>query len=434
MTSAQPLVPTRLPANGQDVFNYLAGEYASNHQIHLVITFEAHLDAGILAAAIRHIMDAEPVLGCRFVEHPQAAYWERRQDLDALNLCPVVETVQPEEDLRAFIAQATDSRHDLQLQAKIFREQDRDLLCLKVDHASVDGGGVKTCASLLSRLYSLLCEGQRPTLSDQIPRRDVEPYLEKLGIKDPRQAWDPTKMPPPPTWSFPSRQQQNREPFFLTRSFGAAQFQALKGYAKGRGATINDLLLTACYRALFALTGTPEHQPQPLRLTVDLRDRMPEGNRPVAANVSSAFDALFPFVAGESFFDTLARLSRQIALMKQSQAEVPIALLFELFGMMPFTETKGWFDRSRNQVLDTKHATPHLSNIGIIEPLAFGPHTASQAYVVTPAMFAPGFMLGVSTYQQVMTLVVHAYASDVDKRDMQDFLDKIVEDLLPSTT
>ena len=93
-----------------------------------------------MARAVRLTMDAEPVLGCRFVKHPWRPYWERRDDLDRLHLCSVVEPQDPESELWRFIAMPLDPYEDSQVQVRIFRSG-TDTLCVRLDHLAADGAG-----------------------------------------------------------------------------------------------------------------------------------------------------------------------------------------------------------------------------------------------------------------------------------------------------
>ncbi|MFZ5643690.1 MAG: condensation domain-containing protein [Bacillota bacterium] len=431
MVYAQKLnkIPDFLPVPGQDVFNYLAADYASNHQLHMVITFEGHLCQELLAKSFRLTMDIEPVLGCRFDEQPESACWKRRTDLDYLNLCPVLETEQPEKELRDFIALPTDSRKDPLVQAKIFRTQCRDILCIKMDHACSDGGGLKEYVYLLSEVYNHQCS-QRPYPVPLNPTRcDGRRFLKQFGIEDPSQAWDPSQTPPGPIWSFPCKSYRNTGPAFIKRSISRHLFHSMKAFAEQQRVTINDLLLTAYYRALFKLSRMPENQPAPVMVTVDLRQYMPEGSQIRAVNFSSAFNVLLPYIEGESFLESLRHVARLTSNLKESHGEIPIAVILELYGIMGLSEARRWFESARKQSIDTNLATPHLSNIGVINKLIFGNLSAAEGYIVTPAMYAPGFMLGASTYSHVLTLVVNYYTSDIEEELVQSFLNYMVSGL-----
>lgn len=75
-------IPTSLPVTGLDRINYLYKYGHSNIQLQAVITFDQHLDTDILKKAVGLSLDAEPVLGCRFIEDDKQAYWQRFDNPD----------------------------------------------------------------------------------------------------------------------------------------------------------------------------------------------------------------------------------------------------------------------------------------------------------------------------------------------------------------
>lgn len=64
-----------------DQVNYLDGA-SNDKQGRSVVTFDGHVDANRMVRAVRLTLDAEPILGCGFVERPRRLCWERRDDLD----------------------------------------------------------------------------------------------------------------------------------------------------------------------------------------------------------------------------------------------------------------------------------------------------------------------------------------------------------------
>ncbi len=424
-----PTIPATIPVTGQDLFNYLAVYAASNHQIHMVLHIEGQINQEVLARAIRVTMDLEPVLGCRFVEHEHTAYFQRRSDLDSLELCPVIMTEYTDEELRKFVAQASDAREDLLVQTRVFRSATRDVICIKLDHTCADGGGLKEYTYLLAKVYNHLIAAQDYPKRSLLPVRDCNAYFQSLGISDPRQAWDPSRTAPAPSWGFPCHSHQNQVVTHSSRRFSAEQLMAMAHYAKQRGATINDLLITAWYRAFFTLTNAPEREAKPLLVSADLRRYLPETHRAAVANLSSSFSAQLTMVRDEGFSSTLQRVKQMMANYKQDQAELPVAIIFELLGMMGFTGAKDWFEGAYQQAMTTACSDPLLSNIGIIQQMTLGKHCVQDAYIITPAMFAPGCMLGASTYNHVLTLVMSYFASDVAESDVERFLDLMADQL-----
>lgn len=423
----QPNHKDVLPAYGQDIFNYLSANTASNHQLHMVVSFEGQLRQDILAKAMRITMDLEPILGCRFVEDAVSPYFKRRTDLDALNHCPVCETENPDTALSNFIAISTDSQKDPFVMARILRTHTKDTLCVKFDHTAGDGGGLKEYVYLLADVYTHLCSHSDYPISQPPPQRDCAYIFKHFGIDDPPKAWQPSQTPPEPVWYFPVTQYKNQAPVFDMRQLKKELFLALRALAKNQGATINDILLTAYYRALFKITATPENQAQPISVSVDLRRFIP--SKVVAANVGSSFHSLLSNITGEAFLATLKRVTKVTTKLKQSHIIITSALFFEFLGSQKFLEAKKFYENLSLQNRKTNIMPPFFSNIGVIKPLCFGDLSAKESYIVTPAMYAPLFMLGASTYNEVLTLIANYHTSDISQELMNNFLSFIMEEL-----
>lgn len=416
----------RLPATGQDVFNYLASYYASNHQLQLVLSFLDQLDLDILKKALRLTLELEPILGCRFVEDPQKSYWERREDLDRIELCKFICTDQPDDVLHEFTSLPLDSRKDPLVQAMLIRTEQEDVLCLKLDHACIDGGGIKAYIALLAEVYTNIIENCTITKLPTQLCRDGMGFLREFGINDPLQAFDPSQASHSSNWGFPSAHYRCQYPTYIRRKLVNFELSTLKEYCNQNEATINDLLLAAYYHALFRITHAQANDPKPLMVTIDLRRLIPGEDKIIAANISSSFVTLLENITDEPFDLMLQRISRMMKDFKQNHAEIAVAVIMEVFGMIDFRDVQAWYHQSRQDSLQTNYADPLFSNIGVIAPLAFGKNTVNDAYIITPAMFAPSLMLGISTYNQIPSLVVHYYSSDIEKDDVDSLLDGMI--------
>lgn len=76
-------------------------------QLHCIISLDSRIDESQLAKAIRLTLDAEPVLGCQFIPRWWLPYWQRRVDLDSIELFHLVETTQPEREILKFMVTPT---------------------------------------------------------------------------------------------------------------------------------------------------------------------------------------------------------------------------------------------------------------------------------------------------------------------------------------
>ncbi len=78
--SDNPLIPDRFRAVICDKMSF-ALMSLMDYQIHFIAEFNGMLDEERLARAMRLMLDAEPVLGSRFVKHWRAPWWQREEGL-----------------------------------------------------------------------------------------------------------------------------------------------------------------------------------------------------------------------------------------------------------------------------------------------------------------------------------------------------------------
>src|SRR5258706_6694231 len=90
-----------------------------------VISLSGRLDESRLRRAIRLSLDAEPGLGCRFVEHWFRPYWQRYENLDGL---PLFE-IRRSSGFEADVVSLAEASLDLPIRVNLFRG-DSELLCV----------------------------------------------------------------------------------------------------------------------------------------------------------------------------------------------------------------------------------------------------------------------------------------------------------------
>ncbi|MGD8190766.1 condensation domain-containing protein [Brevibacillus ginsengisoli] len=422
--------PLRFPVTGQDLFNYLAGYFASDHQLQVVLTFNNTLNETLMAKAVRATLELEPVLGCCFVEDQPTSYWQRREDLDTINLCSVVQTDDVEAAIQDFLTTPLNSLKDPQVQVRIIRSN-YDVLCIKMDHSSTDGGGLKEYVQLLASVYSECCADPEywPSFRQEA-RRDQGQIWEPLQITDPASVWDRTRNVAP-TWSFPSQPGVDSNPAHVIRRIADSHYSRLVAFAREKGGTVNDLLLTAFYRAFFTITGVQTSDPMAVQVSVDLRRYLPTRHADAISNLSGAEIMQLAYQPEEPFEGTLTRVAHQMNQHKNNQPGVQIGIVMELLAGLGYSGFYNWYQDARRQALESNCFSPLLSNVGILhdQPITFGPLAAVDGYFVSPCFWAPAFMTGASSYNGVLTLTVGFYQSTVDRATVETFLDQMVQEL-----
>lgn len=422
-------IPSHFPAPPLDWLEYAARQVA-DQQLHCVVAFENRVDAARMARAVRLTLDAEPVLGCRFVPDLARPFWERRGDLDALPLCPVIETGAAERAAWEWIAAPLDVNRDLVVQARIFRG-DRDLLCIKLDHVAADAGGAKEYAYLLARTYRALA-----TQPDYVPlpntrgSRGVGQVFSCVAPWQLIRAW-PAHSRPGPRWGLPGSRGELGDRGFAVRRIGAEQFRAIRAYARARGASINDVLLAAEFRALAALIRPPSGERLAIQVSMDLRRYLPNRRGRTIANLASALFPTIEWRPAEPFEQTLQQARDAMDAIKANSPGLGSALYLQIGArLLGFSRLVPMIERAMSASTETGLSHPFLSNLGPldVESLCFGEQIA-DAFLVGPILFRPGFMLSVSSFRDALFLSCGFCDAANNRPNYERFFDLLLAEL-----
>jgi NRPS condensation-like uncharacterized protein len=68
-----------------------------------------------------------------------------------------------------------------------------------------------------------------------------------------------------------------------------------------------------------------------------------------------------------------------------------------------------------------------ISNLGILnhESIRFGKAEIKDLCLVSPAFFAPAFMIGIMTYKNILTINASYYSPGIDDKQIKDLLKQI---------
>jgi len=426
---ASPVIPSRFRASTQDQLNYLFRK-VSSPEIHCVIAMAGQLDAERMARAVRLTMDAEPVLGCRFVKHPWRPYWERRDDLDRLHLCSVVEPQDPESELWRFIAMPLDPYEDSQVQVRIFRSG-TDTLCVKLDHLAADGAGAIQYVYLLAAIYRELGAAPayrpRPNLNGSRDQFQVFKHCGPLALfRALRRGYAPQA-----TRCLPSKGKDLSGRAFAIRQINAEQFQAIKSYSHQHQFTVNDILLAALYRAVFEVIDPPLGEPFPLVVPINLRRYLPAGHVVPVCTLSGATTVAITRQSGETFDSVAARTHAAMEAIKSDCPGLASAVLLELYFVPGFTPAEYAFYRIIGRAAKSGEGYLGLTNPGVIDErqMDFGDIKVADAYGVGGVAYPPGFGITSSTFRNAMTFTAGFCDTAIDRQDVEHFLDVFVREL-----
>ena len=422
-------IPTILPVTGIDRILYLLKYGYYNMQIQAVISFDQHLDADVLKKAVRLSLDAEPVLRCQFVENDKQPYWQPFENPDEIQWFEFVQNDSKQAAIERFLKSPFYCEEQM-LCVRLIRVNDNDTLCVKISHACSDGGGLKQYLQLLAEIYSSLLKDSRYKPEPNTKRRlDQKSYFEALGIKDPLALLEPNAQPLRATWAFPCYGVESKEMYISMRRFGDESFDRIKAFGKSHAVTINTIILTSFYRSMFQLLNPPAGDDREIDIPMDLRRSFKTDPSRDICNLSVTTTSRIYRVEEESFLGTLDRVSKSIDELRHAQAELSQAVIIEAQEAIEYSQLSAFFQAARPQILKTGKLSPTLTNMGIILPLQFGQITADDAYLVPTTIYAPGFLLGVSTYNRTLTLLVIYCEPSHKTEDVNALMDFMVDEL-----
>lgn len=430
-----------LPANGHDICNYLARHRLANYQIQTIMKLDSRLDYNKLVRAVRLSMDIEPVFGCHFVEG-DPPYWKRLDNLDETMFCSFEGTNDLEKAIGRFLESPLDMDKDPGVKVRLIRSDSHDTLCIKNNHTCCDGAGVKEYIKLLSEIYSMIDQGNdvsglKPRIGG---RKDQDRLFNALGLKNPKAGWNPLMMMPKTMWAFPWKQGKTNATRFVVCRLPYGYVDILSRYGKERGATINDLILTAYYRSMFEISRTSYGVPMDISCTIDLRRYLPDQKAEAIRNLSGGFITTIERIKDEPFEGTLARVKNVINKIKNQQPGLQNAIGGELVEKTNFSQINAYYKASSKvseiaaqySPLYGKLCIPGLSNLGIISKdlMKFGESVVTDAYIVPPAVRAPGFLLLACTYNGVLSLITGCYKAEISRKDTERLLNRIKDELM----
>ncbi|MBI5500611.1 MAG: hypothetical protein HY907_10255 [Deltaproteobacteria bacterium] len=407
----------------------------------MIIPAEAHFDARLdpdrLARAVELVLDAEPVLGCRFVHDAWRPYWERLpRPLDDAFLVAADDA-----SFEAFACEPLDPGRGPQLLACLWPAPDGDRLLVKVGHYAADAGGTKEALETLARTYRRLAVEPRyepePNVGGsrsmgQVMRRvpwSARPRIAGNALRGLRGLVGGA----PPTRFPVTREQRPGPPRYALRHVEREHVTALAEYGKERGATINDVVATAVLRALSVVADRSRPSELRLLVTADLRRHLPCGRGAGLCNMSG-IDPMslgVPPELDEGFDGLLARVTRHTRGRKASWIGLnDYVAMLPVIGWMPMSWLDGIFGgliRATNRGLRMPNG---LTNMGPIrrEAVDFGA-APRRAFLRVPPTFPPNFVLGMSGYGGELSLSAGWYPGSAPEALVERFFDLIVEEL-----
>jgi NRPS condensation-like uncharacterized protein len=423
-------IPANFPATANDLATHAAGSLAQHMELGCRLTFRGRLDLQVLSRAVRLSLDAEPVLGCGLRTRTFAGWWERLDDLDVRVPFSVVKTADPDRDSVLFQVGEVEAAGP-QVAVRLLRSSDHDDVCMRISHDVADGQGLKQYAYLLADIYThLLADPSYVPAPNLTPRPQARDVWDQLSGEQRRQASRAPSMTMP-NWVLPSKALSGRGRTLRELRLGPARSAALKEYGRLRGATVNEMALTAFFRALARAFPPPAEQAMSLPFSAEHRRYLPTAEGIPITNLALTIWLGVEHVPGEDFDGTLRRVQEQTSAWREAlwgaKAVAQTAGLSRI-GYKPMMAMMAVIGRMSAKSGKT---SPVFTNIGIMDEskLAFGGSAPVSASLSGPAAFGASFVPTISTYRDTLTVSMGFCAEDLDAESVEQVLRFMEEEL-----
>jgi NRPS condensation-like uncharacterized protein len=420
-------IPERFPATGADMAVSIT-RAVTCHRIGLRLGFEGRaLDPARLARAARLTLDAEPTLGCAFEISGRKAWWSRLATLDAVSCCDVRDTDDADAEMITFQAAEIPSAGP-QVAVALLRAPDADHLGIKLSHVLGDGQAVKQYAYLLADTYTRLAADDayrpRPNLAQRPTGRDIWERLTPEQRREARRA----KSWVNPTWVVSSKGSSGEGLTYRTAFIEPELFRAMKSHGHERGATVNDMMLTAVFRTCVALLDPAAGVPLSLMGTADLRRHLPDSDLLPLSNISISGSLDIERVDGETFDETLSRVRESMGRWaKQCYGAGPFASA-EKMTALGYGVTKWLMGLAFRAAGGSGKTYPWYTNIGVIEEprLSFAGEVPTSGHMFGPCNPGGAVVPVISTYRERLAIAMGFCERDMDVALVEEFLAAVI--------
>lgn len=412
-----------IPAGTGEKMQFIVHPFNDN-TIRFVLRYPGRLESDVLREATLALASSVEVLHASFTADSLRARWQinslRAEDCFS---CVRVQGDPAEAALQLALASiAADAPAQLRC---ILVQGSRDCaLAVLISHLCADGVDGKYLLRKLCEAYTMLAQtGSCESLSVKNGSRAAEQVYSSLNradrlrlLKDPRSGVHS---------AFPFPTPDPGRPVVLHRTLSAGEMADARGRAHAEGATVNDLLLTACYHAFAQVAGLDPQSPISIMCMMDLRRHCPGGDSQGLCNLTGALTTSLPCGPCSTFDETL----RTIAAQTRRSKEDPLAGLYG----MPLLHgaarklPMGLLLAAASHLYGSMSVG--LTNVGALDSasLRMDDSVPQAIWFGGPVKQKPGVQLSAVSLDGACTLCIWGCAAPADIPLLQRFLDRTAD-------
>ncbi|QDV31882.1 peptide synthase [Planctopirus ephydatiae] len=439
-------IPKRFPATFADMSQFMVRQANTQHG-NLIVRFDRHIDSSRLEQAMRLVIYAEPILGCRFVEHWYRPYWQRRDDVDCMALCIVMNVENPESALTEFMEAEIDPSKDPLIQVSVFRSKCQDTLCYKMNHLVGDAPSLLKIVLLIGEYYQKLSVEPSFLPEPNLRSRDHSEVLKHFSLSEKIRV----------ARSFLANQRLTRNLWLLDvndvgvdrvkgryfiRKLDRSISDSIWRFSKQHRATVTVILLAAVYKTMRRMFPATGDDGLGVGTTVDHRNYLPAREREVSpvANLSGPSRMFVDLPADASLGEVVEVIKEQFKealksrLLGLNYPAVFLSMPFvrPLLLMVPFGVLQSILKRVAGPRLFGRTRAVGIANVGNLAAVldVFGDVKPIDAFATAAIFRTAGIGFVVTQFKGTTTIAIGATESLVRADVCEMILDGIEEELL----
>ena len=419
-------VPKIRPAGGGERAQFLLRDYNDN-TIRFVLNYPGLVDPDILRKAVKAVVESVDVLHGTFFSDGTMAYWHINEDVGETNYFHYVETEgDPAKTAASLSLLPVYPEDKVQMLVTLVQNDAASSVVIQQSHLVVDGGDGKYLITKLVEAYNMILEtGNADALEIKDGSRAPEKVYEKLGMADVKELMSNPLSSVETAYPYPTTEPGMAR---VTSKVISAQLMSVaRKKAKAVGATANDLLVTAFYRAYAAMDGVDAAAPMSISSMMDLRRHCVNGDSEGLCNMSGALPTTLENGCTGSFEEILQEIVKQTAAAKEN----PYAGLEGMPIMHGLTRTMPiWLMQLAVGKVYGKLSLG-LTNLGNLKCIdyALGGIVPNGGLFGGPLKKKPGMQISVMSFDGACTLAVVGVYTKEDAAVLQATLDIMLKEI-----
>lgn len=418
----------KLNAELWDKMHYLFRDY-NDRMVHAELHYDFEIDLEALKTVLICMLEKAPVLHSSFTDNRISPCWTVEDyNIDQVVHAYNVDEAEVHDRINDFLVQYIPPEAKLQMQVAVFYYNGKSALCIVENHMCMDGGDFKYFLKTLCNNYNEYVEKHISPLELKTGSRAYTQVYEDFSATEKKMAKNLYKnINSSDEHGFPFTPDNLKDKAFIARrKLSAETFEQLRASGKKRGATINDMLLTAFFYSIYELAGFNRYEGFSISCAIDLRRHIKNSDENGITNHTAWMQCKVP-QRGKDIFETLDYVIRSSNQFKKDRFMGLHGLPLLSFGykILPLAASE--------EIIKIGYANPLLamSNIGILEvdKLALSGHEPIDGFMSGAVKYKPYALLSATSMRKEITLSMCVRGNEEDEKIVERFFDLMEESI-----